>query len=425
MLVVPEMQISGRAHVFRSTDNGATWLDINSLPFWVTGDVQGTSQDAFIQVSSASGTGGGIYRSRDLGATWEAIGGPRYYGPDNRMAVIQSCAGGITVFACDDSGGVWRTTLYDSEYSSQNKHFSADLIPSPAACAKSKFYVRVFSDSCPAALRIDSLVLDDSRRFSIATKHFPITLGGGVADSFLLQFSPLGQAGTFTAHLHIFGAKFLPDSTDVFDTILTLTAIAIPEPPSLLSSPTQFNFDSLSICVGLRDTSVMFINTGCTSDTLTDANTLGAGFSWLRDSLPIVIASGDSVRLRFRFVPPDSGAFTGTAKLTVVSMGLTQTPQLGFSGVGVHGTGILNVLSTSLQAGSFSFCAGDTTVFDTIKNTGCDTLSLSNGQLQGDPTFTLLTPLPTQLPPDSVAIISIHFSPRTKGPHTAQLLFDS
>ncbi|MDP4200812.1 MAG: hypothetical protein Q8902_14725, partial [Bacteroidota bacterium] len=412
--------------LWSTSDSGHTWNPGPSPPGIVknvimqstTGDIEGSGEAFYIQ----STFGPGMYRSTDRGASWKYVYGPSNR-PDTRFCVLQTCKGG-TVIAFDTGGGVWLTTNGGDGMLKEDDTSAVVIsaLPRIKACDASKALTTIFSNACPNGLRVDSIALvGDTIHFSLdSVAGLPITFGGGTSDSFYVRFTPLKQAGTFTTKLHVRGVNILPDTTLPFDTLIAITATAMPEPPSLLSELTQFNLDSASLCNGLRDTSVTFINTGCTSDTLTDVSTLGAGFSWLRDSLPIVIASGDSVRLRFRFVPPDSGGFSGTAKLTVVSMGLTQTPQLGFSGVGVHGTGILNVLSTSLQAGSFSFCAGDTTVFDTIRNTGCDTLLLSNGQLQGDPTFTLLTPLPTQLPPDSVAIISIHFSPRTKGPHTAQ-----
>ncbi|HEX5317137.1 MAG TPA: choice-of-anchor D domain-containing protein, partial [Candidatus Kapabacteria bacterium] len=227
--------------------------------------------------------------------------------------------------------------------------------------------------------------------------------------------------------LHITGTINQLDTTLAFDTVIDINATATPVPPELASADSSINFGALTKCTGVvaRDTSILFTNTGCAPDTITGLTLTGVGFSGGNDSLPIVVPSGDSVTLEYHFVPPDSGAFSGTVKLHVTSMGLTEDPMITLTGTGIQGLGVLDVRSTSLQAGSFSFCDGDTTLTDTLRNTGCDTLVLSNLRFAGDSAFSLLSQLDSLLLPGGSEIIQFYFAPRVKGAHTASLSFHS
>jgi hypothetical protein len=175
-----------------------------------------------------------------------------------------------------------------------------------------------------------------------------------------------------------------------------------------------------------KDTSIVFTNNGCAPDTITSLTLTGTGFTGPNDTLPIIVPPGDSVTLRYTFVPPDSGAFTGQASLIVVSIGLTENPSVGLSGNGVQGLGILDVRSTSLQAGSFSFCTGDTTITDTISNTGCDTLVISNINFAGDTAFSLVSVSgDSLLLPGATRVFQFTFAPRVKGAQSSTLTFHS
>ncbi len=96
--------------VFRSDDFGVTWKSISTLPFKTTGDIKGTGCAIFVQnCGEAQGNAqAGIYRSTDEGVTWINIGGP---GPNNELDTrFAFTDGGATIFAFDDNGGLWKTT---------------------------------------------------------------------------------------------------------------------------------------------------------------------------------------------------------------------------------------------------------------------------------------------------------------------------
>ncbi len=254
----------------------------------------------------------------------------------------------------------------------------------------------------------------------------PDTIRNGYHNTLPFTFDPRDTAANGTVPIELTGYYF---GTSVrFDTTFNVYVAAIPGLPNLTSSLSSVAFGPVKMCANFaaRDTSIVFTNSGCAPDTITQITVTGMGFTGGNNTLPIIVQPGDSVTFKYRFVPPDSGAFTGEARLNVSSMGLSENPVVKLNGKAVQGYGVLDVRSTSLQSGSFSFCAGDTTVFDTISNKGCDTLVISNIVFTGDAAFSLTSPLhDTLLLPYDSAIIQFYFAPRTKGAHAATLSFHS
>ncbi len=280
-----------------------------------------------------------------------------------------------------------------------------------------------------------SLVITKVNVFSPLTNRItfesllPDTIRSSYHNTLPFQFDPQDTVANDSVQVEIKGAYI--GSGELFDTIITISFAALGTAPHLISPTSLLNFGALSTCNGSGDTTLTFTNSGCAPDTITSVELTGAGFTWTighagNDSLPIVVLPGDSVTFSYRFVPPDSGTFTGQVMLNVVSMGLTETPVISLSGTGVQGLGVLDVPRTFLQAGSFSFCSGDTTVSDTISNTGCDTLVISNLVFAGDTTFSLVpNASDSLLLPGASHVFQFHFAPRVKGAQSASLRFHS
>jgi len=412
-----------------SLDTGRTWRPGGEiLPFaqWLTvsGDIEGDANAIYVQSIKH-----GMFRSMDRGQTWKSVGGPSNQ-PDTRFCVIPSCNGG-TVIAFDTAGGVWLTTDGGDGKLAEpwSEAISMSAVPTVKACEASRALTKVFSNACPNGFTLTSAKLEgDTIHFSLdSVPPMPLSFGGGASDSFYVRFIPNKVAGSFSTKLHITGMINQLDTSLAFDTVINIQATATPIPPQLASADSTINFGALTKCTGVaeRDTSVLFTNTGCAPDTITSLVLTGAGFSGANDSLPIIVPPGDSVTFEYHFVPPDSGAFSGIVKLHVTSMGLTEDPEIALTGRGIQGMGALDVRSTSLQAGSFSFCAGDTTLTDTLRNTGCDTLVISNIRFGGDSAFTLLSQPDSLLLPGASGVFQLYFSPRVKGAHSATLTFHS
>ncbi len=286
-------------------------------------------------------------------------------------------------------------------------------------------------DTCQSLVVTSVTVSEPLSNRLLFQSPLPDTIGNARHTALPFQFDPrdTNMNGDASVELHGF---YLGTSVP-FDTMLTVHLSAIPGQPNLVVPTASLNFGTLALCSGFapRDTTLTFTNAGCAPDTITSVGLTGAGFTWMighagNDSLPIVVLPGDSVTFSYRFVPPDSGTFTGQVTLNVVSMGLTETPVISLSGSGVQGLGVLDVPRTFLQTGSFSFCSGDTTVSDTISNTGCDTLVISNLVFAGDTTFSLVPNAnDSLLLPGASRVFQFHFAPRVKGAQSASLRFHS
>ena len=413
-----------------TTDTGSTWREGGAIPVqshningYITGDIEGYNKQLYVQGVKS----GGIYISRDEGKTWNSIGGP-VTSFDRRFCVIPTCVG-VTLVAFDANGGVWRCIGGgDVPLPEHSTLVEATAFNSITACEQTRTTVRLHSNDCPDGLQITSATIEtDTTHFSFTTKPgLPLSLGGASTDSFQLTFSPIGSVGKFSAKLHLQGLISQLGCSVVFDTSLSLDGISTSISPRLFANSNSFDFGTIGTCNSGSDTSFTLVNKGCGPDTITALNLTGLGFTWLRDSLPIVVKPGDSVSFRFHFMPPGEGAFNGEVDLRVTSMGLTQTPSILLNGAGVQGVGVLDVRSTSLQAGSFSFCAGDTTISTSISNTGCDTLRITNIRFAGDATLSYLSSThDTLLAPDSSKRFTFYFAPRTAGGHMGTLTFHS
>jgi hypothetical protein len=282
-------------------------------------------------------------------------------------------------------------------------------------------------DSCQTLI-IDS-VGSSIKRFTYQ-RSLPDTIFLNYHQSLPFVFDPRDTSGTFTSNVQLFGHYL--GSNVPYNQSFSVTLTAQPSPPELISAKSSVSFPNLMLCMGYQpvDTTIVFRNQGCSPDTLTNIGLTGANFLFL-DSLPIIVWPGDSVALRFRFAPTDSGSFTGTATLSVTSMGLTAEPQITLTGIGVRGTGILDVRSTSLQFDTASICNGPQVLYDTLRNVGCDTLFFASAEaratLSGDTGFTLLDSIPHDLLPNDSVIVRVQFASVVKGAHydTLTISWDS
>ncbi len=281
-------------------------------------------------------------------------------------------------------------------------------------------------DSCQSLVLTSVSVAAPVTNRLLFQSSLPDTISNRRHTMLPFQFNPRDTTADGIASVTLQG--FYLGTTISFDTTLQIHVSAVPNQPELVASQSSLNFGTLALCSGFtpRDTSITFSNTGCATDTITSLTLTGAGFTGVHDSLPIVVLPDSSVTFPYRFSPPDSGMFIGQVNLNVVSMGLKETPSVSLSGQGVQGFGLLDVSSVGLQAGSFSFCAGDTTITDTISNTGCDTLVISNINFSGDTTFSLFSaPGDSLLLPGTSRVFQFTFAPRVKGAESAALTFHS
>ena len=319
------------------------------------------------------------------------------------------------------------------------------IVPPPAFagnCKPATEAAFVKLDSC-STLIIDSVDIPQEifSRFHLNTA-LPDTLRLGVNDSLFFTFDPGDTLATISDSVEIFAHimgtdlntalnffnydAYLGDSDFAFiDQFIPVRLVALPGGVALFSPDSAVALQRASFCERTIDTAVTFTNDGCTPDTILQTALSGTGYSMTGASAPIIIPPDSSITFDLQFVAPDTGLFQGALNVTVTS-NETKTLSIPLSGVGLPPMGILSMPTRSIDAGGFSICSGDTVVMDTLSNTGCDTLIISNVSVAGDSDFTIVsTSGNSQIPPDSIGIVTIHFKPLAKGPRSASVSFHS
>jgi photosystem II stability/assembly factor-like uncharacterized protein len=322
---------------------------------------------------------------------------------------------------------------------------SAQIVPpAPFAgnCKPATEAAFVKLDSC-STLIIDSVNIPPkiASRFHL-NAPLPDTLRLGVNDSLFFTFDPADTLVTISDSIEIFAHILGTDLNDAlnffnynaylgdseftsFAQFIPVHLVALPSGVALFSPDSAVSLQRASSCERAIDTSVTFTNVGCTPDTIVQTALSGTGYSMTGASAPIIIPSDSSISFELRFVAPDTGLFQGMLNLTVNS-NESKTLFIPLSGVGLPPMGILSMPTRSIETGGFSICLGDTVVMDTLSNTGCDTLVISNVSIIGDSDFTIVSPNGNLLiPPDSIGIVTIHFKPLAKGPRIASVSFHS
>lgn len=94
--------------VYRSTNYGKSFSTAFRFQFQMIGDIQGAGDILYTQSAAAGTNNQGVYRSTDLGSSWQLIGGYNAFG-DTRFSVVPECGGNI-IFIADKNGAIYRAT---------------------------------------------------------------------------------------------------------------------------------------------------------------------------------------------------------------------------------------------------------------------------------------------------------------------------
>jgi photosystem II stability/assembly factor-like uncharacterized protein len=114
--------------VYRSTDNGASWLKVDSLPFLLTSFTVNSRNEIF-----AGNSGGFIHRSSDGGVTWSTVS----HGLPERTTFdpILGCTKGDTLFVGSFQYGVYRS-IDDGANGTRSKSFGGYAIVKALLCTQ-------------------------------------------------------------------------------------------------------------------------------------------------------------------------------------------------------------------------------------------------------------------------------------------------
>jgi hypothetical protein len=167
--------------------------------------------------------------------------------------------------------------------------------------------------------------------------------GGG------MSFSGLGLPLTLTPNQSTtFSVTFEPTVAGTVSGTMSLTVsgsanIAIPlsgtgvTPATLTANPTSLTFTNVTVGQNSSQTETI-TNTGGTGAQITVVAASGTGFSVSGITLPVTLASGQSVQFSVTFTPPSAGSFNGSVTVTSNAQNPDLSISLTGTGVGAQGT---------------------------------------------------------------------------------------
>ncbi len=285
---------------------------------------------------------------------------------------------------------------------------SGQLTASPAAVALGKVKVGASQTQTVALVNSgDSTVTVkqatvSGRGFKMSGLSFPLTLPPGQKKSFSVTFTPQ-SAGTSTGTVAV--TSDAPNS--VVSVPVTATAVAS---GALLSNPSSLSFGNVQ--AGHTQTlSTTVTNSGGTSVTISQASTTGAGFVASGLSLPLTLASGQSIAIGVTFTAQSSGPASGT--LSLVSDAANGGLAIPLSAT----TGTAGALSTSDSTLDFSSVqiGGSNSLPETLTNTGGSTVTVTQANVSGAAFKVTGLSLPLTLSPGQSFTFGTMFSPTSGG----------
>jgi hypothetical protein len=181
-------------------------------------------------------------------------------------------------------------------------------------------------------------------------------------------------------------------------------------PGALSAAPASVSFGNVQIGTSQTESETLS-NTGGSNVTVTQLAVTGSGFSATGLSLPVTLTPGQSVAFSVVFSPTSAGLASGNLALTYDSSG--SPLNIAISGTGVA-AGSLGENPTSFTFGSVQVGATQTQT-ETLKNSGGESLTISQVTAAGVGfSFTGLT-LPLTLAPNQSSTFGVAFSPKTAG----------
>jgi photosystem II stability/assembly factor-like uncharacterized protein len=409
------------SELYRSTNQGTTWdTTYRDRYRFVSGSIVATPKAVY-----AGTMKDGVLRSTDKGKTWISIGGPPL-GFDTRLL----CAvNDNIVFVVDTNAQVWVTYNSGGDPIQQGEvpTLTKPVFTKTSTCSLDTGYVTIRATGC-GVMTIDSISIigQDAKHFIVSTPTFPSFLTEGTSNSWGIQFSPLDQVGLFTTTLHIKGHYKLYNDSLGIDTIITISAESLAEPPRLTTLSTSYNLGTASTCNQARDTVITLRNTGCDTLCITQGpGVIASEYSISSLLYPYCLPPDSSVTINVRFTPSGTGTFRAYPKYRAEQQGLTQDVELFLEGTGVEKGGELAYEPRSFTFPLTSICSQDS-AFGFITNIGCDTLILESTSLTGDIDFTSTTIGSNILvAPGDTLRYRILFSPSIKGNRSAALELSS
>lgn len=420
---------TGNSPVLRSTDFGATWQNMHTFPFFTTGQIGGGQGKLYVQVENISTNlpYTGFHRSDDGGLTWKAVGGPTRF-QDERF-VVTGCNGGV-VYAFDDAGGVWKTRDGGDgtviEPNPEPVFMGLPITFSSRICATTFARVRISNEYCDTLQLLDATFLDPNddavKSGAIVITNagdFPNGIEGGGEDSIEFRWDPSQYIHTDTTVSFQVRIRYFSKALfTVRDTIITISAQAIGDEPTVSLTPTLIDFDTISFCAP-KDTTFSLTNEGCDTLFILSANGSAPVEYQLLDAsgaplaYHVVVPPGQTFTYRVRLYLSNAGLYTSMISMRVRHQGKLKDTTISLRAI-ITSRGTYTATAI-LDFGQVSICAPKDS-FVVIGNLACDTLLVSSAALQFGGEFSIVgNPTPSSVFPDSVRRIPLRYTPTDLG----------
>ncbi len=204
--------------------------------------------------------------------------------------------------------------------------------------------------------------------FSLSGPALPLTLVAGQSASFSVTFAPQ-SSGTVNGSLSLTWIPPVKNSgkrkssnskatTVPVSGTGTIQSTASTTPGQLVANPSSVSFGSVQVS-NTKTLSEAVTNTGGSSVTLSQATVTGIGFSISGLTLPMTLATGQSVTFTATFAPQSGGSASGSISIGSNASNSTMTISLAGSGTA---QGQLVVTPTSTDFGSVTVGTSKTQV---------------------------------------------------------------
>ncbi|HEY1463864.1 MAG TPA: choice-of-anchor D domain-containing protein, partial [Terriglobales bacterium] len=282
-----------------------------------------------------------------------------------------------------------------------------------------------------SSVTISNVVVTGSD-FQIVSPSFPMTLAGGQSTTVTVACNP-ASTGATTATVAI-----TSNASNVTLTI-NLSATGV-DGGRLAVTPSSFGFGNVN--VGANQTlSGTLTNAGSSSLSVTQASA-SAGFTLSGITLPLALASGQSIPFSVVFKPTQSGAATGTLSLAgTVSLatGSSRSANTRFR-VRAHDTTPLSMSvplsGTGMAVGQFSAAPGNlsfgsvqtgktASLTETLSNSTGSSVTVSNVAATGSGFSVGGITLPATIAAGASASFSVTYAPQATGSSAGALAITS
>jgi hypothetical protein len=410
----------GYPHVYRSTNAGATWVNISAnLPNAPANALAVDPNDARI-VYVAMDTG--VYVTTDVGSCIDPSGGTvncwSVMGAALPNAPVLSLVAsrGISVPGASATGvlragtfgrGIWQQPLLSAgtasvpvaSFSPASLAFSTTQQTGTTSAPQTL----TLTNTGNAAMTISTVAA--STGFVETDTCSGTTLAVNAACTLQVYFAPVAQgANTGTVQVFANVAGGYASAT------LTGTGIGV---PNVVLSPLSLTFASTAVHATSAAQSILVTNNGTAALAL-GARAITGDFSLTTDTCGSNLAAGAACTLSVSFTPTVSGPRSGFLSFTDANA----THTIALSGAGV--AGVLSLLATAITFPDTDLNTTSTSRTVTVSNTGTGTLNIASVAAAGD--FAAISGCNnTALAPGRSCTVSITFTPTAVGTRTGTL----